>query len=300
MTARLTHRALLGASALLIACGDPQGTDHRPGSNLVFEGWWMDWGPGYEMGHDGEPYESANFVVYSDATPQEERQRVADVLEAQFIELKDSLQVTSHDEFIHKTPDRKLHIFLSKYQTFPYGGGVATEYGFMLYSKDSPRVGWPAWTYDLILMHEMMHVIQGLLCGAVLGDPWFVEGIAEYVSDLSGLRLHQKVTDASTLQQWMSDHQAVAGRGNPVAVHTWLDFRAVDRNATGAYGPYYELAVRYVMDDNGHDRSWDDIKNLFLDMRQGLSFSQSFGNRMGLSLAEYEQNFFDLMLVYLP
>jgi hypothetical protein len=295
--------ALLLLSAFLIACGggDPSGTDQpRRDPNLVYEGWWMDWDAGYQMGHDGQPYESDNFVVYSDGCPAEERQRVAAVLEAQFIELKDSLQVSSHDEFIYATPDRKLHIFLSRYQVFPYGGGVATQYGFMLYSRDSPRVGWAPEVYDLILIHEMMHVIQGLLCGAIFGDAWFVEGIAEYVSDLSGLRSHQKVSDASMLQQWMSDHADVAGRGNPVAVHTWLDYRSTDPSATGDYGPYYELAVRYLLDPRGLGGTWADVKDLFLDMRQGTSFNQAFATRLALSLAEYEQSFFDLMLEYLP
>jgi hypothetical protein len=265
--------------------------------NLVYEGWWMQYDNLTHFGHDGEPYESENFVMYSDSCSLEEKQREAAVLEVLFIELMDLLQVSSKDEFIYSTPDRKLHIYLSVHLRFPWGGGFMDTYGFMLYSRDSPRHNWPNEAYDMILKHELMHVVGGLLSNGIRGDAWFIEGIAENVSDLSGM--WSRVTTRSEVEDWMAKYQGTTYNGNPIAIHTYDDIYESNPNATAEWDPYFELAVRYLLAPQGYGATWLDVKNIFLDMRQGLTFEQAFLNRLGMTLDYYESNFFALILDYL-
>jgi hypothetical protein len=55
-----------------------------------------------------------------------------------------------------------------------------------------------------------------------------------------------------------------------------------------------------LLDSQDCGATWLDVKNIFLDMRQGLAFEQAFLNRLGMSLDYYENNFFTLILDYLP
>lgn len=292
--------AMLVGAIFMMGCNTSADDSNHPyrNPNLVYEGWWMQYDNLTHFGHDGEPYESENFVMYSDACPLEEKQRVAAVLEVLFQELMDLLQVQSKDEFIYSTPDRKLHIYLSKNLRFPWGGGFMDTYGFMLYSLDSPYHNWPQEAYDMILKHELMHVVGGILSNGIRGDAWFIEGIAENVSDLSGM--WSRVTSRSQVEDWMTRHQGTTYNGNPIAIHTYDDIYASNPHATAEWDPYFELAVRYLLDPQGYGATWLDVKNIFLDMRQELTFGQAFFNRLGMSLDYYETNFFTLILDYLP
>ena len=60
-------------------------------SILVWTGSWH--AAGVPFGHDGHPYTSDNFVVYSGFSRQEERQYVAEELEDCFVELQAALNV---------------------------------------------------------------------------------------------------------------------------------------------------------------------------------------------------------------
>ena len=62
----------------------------------------------------------------------------------------------------------------------------------------------------------------------------------------------------------------------------------------------FQLAVEYLVDKNGHGKSFEDIKDLLLDVSVGVSFETAFKNRSGISVKEYEMQFFDLMNDYLP
>ena len=70
-------------------------------------------------------------------------------------------------------------------------------------------------------------------------------------------------------------------------------------DATALWDPSFELAARYLLDPEGHGRTWLDVKRVFLDLRTGHTFARAFANHMGMSLAHYEENFFTLMFAYL-
>ncbi|MGB3097405.1 MAG: hypothetical protein WBB46_11825 [Candidatus Deferrimicrobiaceae bacterium] len=62
----------------------------------------------------------------------------------------------------------------------------------------------------------------------------------------------------------------------------------------------FQLAAEYLVDANGHGKKVNDFKNLLLDVRNGVPFPTAFQNRFGMSLSEYESQFFALMNAYLP
>ncbi len=84
---------------------------------------------------------------------------------------------------------------------------------------------------------------------------------------------------------------------NPIKMHLY-DYPDVD-GMIFYYYPMFQLAVEYLVDVNGHGKSFNDIKNLFMDVRVGVPFQTAFKNRLGMSVSEYEVQFFDLMNNYL-
>jgi hypothetical protein len=77
------------------------------------------------------------------------------------------------------------------------------------------------------------------------------------------------------------------------------DYPDIDGVGYYYYYPMFQLAVEYLVDINGHGKSFNDLKNLLLDVSVGVPFPIAFNNRFEISLAEYERQFFDLMNDYL-
>ncbi len=46
-------------------------------------------------------------------------------------------------------------------------------------------------------------------------------------------------------------------------------------------------------------KSYQDVLSLFYDLRQGISFTDSFENHFGISVCDYEDEFYDRMRTYL-
>jgi hypothetical protein len=61
----------------------------------------------------------------------------------------------------------------------------------------------------------------------------------------------------------------------------------------------YELTTRYLLDSAGLGHSALDIKAVFMDMREGVTFVSAFENRFGISVADLEAEFFDRMRSFL-
>ena len=85
---------------------------------------------------------------------------------------------------------------------------------------------------------------------------------------------------------------------NPVAMYEY-DYPDIDGVVYHFYYPMFQLAVQYVVDPNGHGRSYVDLKNLFMDVSVGVPFETAFQNRLGISVQNYESQFFSLMNGYL-
>ena len=68
---------------------------------------------------------------------------------------------------------------------------------------------------------------------------------------------------------------------------------------TGEYYPAFSLAVRYLLDSRGAGRTLLDVKAMFADMVNEGRFAPAFARTFGMTVAEYEQRFPDLIADYL-
>jgi hypothetical protein len=83
-------------------------------------------------------------------------------------------------------------------------------------------------------------------------------------------------------------------------MHRYEDYPDTNLIGYNYLYPMFQLAVEYLVDANGHGKTMDDVRNLLMDVRNGVPFPAAFQNRFGMSLSEYESQFFALMNAYLP
>jgi hypothetical protein len=120
---------------------------------------------------------------------------------------------------------------------------------------------------------------------------WLTEGIAEMVS---GGTAGDRVTSRASL----ADLTATYGMRSPIAMHKYR-YPSIEGIAFNYYYPMFQLAVTYLFDPDGHGQAPQAFRDLLLDVREGMLFAQAFEDRFGMSLAAYEERFFDLMNAYL-
>ena len=272
-------------------------------SGLVFNGPWTV--TGYRFGHDGQPYPSANFTVYSDFSAQEERRYLADAMEGHFHEMKAALGVTD-DMLDGWTPQTRIAVLSLRAQADTVlWMGNSFRYGFIVHSPDSNRyvqAGYTRAIYDQLLRHELMHVVEYYLVGRAATEDsvekWFREGIAMVMGgDPPG-----QIRSPGALYQWRQRMSSYPGSGNPVLVKTSGDYPTEIQHDAAALNGYYlafELAVRYLLDPRGLGKTPEDVRNMYLAIRAGAPFGAAFEAQMGLSLASYEADFWTLMAQYL-
>ena len=259
--------------------------------------------------HDGHPYESEHFVVYSDGASLKARQRLAALAEEVLVEVVDEMGVDPATMFRFPAGQDKIDIYASRYFALEVEGAsfgaVAYYAGIVIPSFDN-EVGRRADVRVVRdnLKHEMVHVVESLLRGndtgdIPVGDPhrmpvWFSEGTAEALSG--------GTTGAppGTLDQ-VNALIDTYGRINPIA---WrVDFPPSEEIGD-AYPNYYypmaHLAVDYLLDPDGLGRSPHDLAAVMLDMGSGASFASAFKTHVGLSESEYEAQFWTRMDAYLP
>ncbi len=271
----------------------------KPEKPMVDSGSW------YETGftpwpHDGNPYESENFVIYSDAASLEARQLLSQICEEVFAIIIERLGIT--DLSILRFPadrNNKIHIYSYKNYNPLDWGGQAYYGGYLIYSPDHPvRTEWGQTApekYVPLVKHEMMHVVQTLIIGA--NDErmysWFAEGIAIEISDDV---FYTKID----MQEKLDSLIATYGMRNPISIqHSWTMPNDIEYIGTLYYYPMFWLAVRYLTDPAGHGRSFYDVRDVILDAADDVPFNTALKNRFGISQQEYEAKFFDLMNDYL-
>ncbi len=271
----------------------------KPEKPMVDDGSW------YETGftpwpHDGNPYESENFVIYSDAASLEARQLLSQICEDVFATIIERLGIT--DLSILRFPadrNNKIHIY-AYYNYNPLNwGGQAFYGGYLIYSPDHPqRTEWGLTALDKyvpLVRHEMMHVVQTLIIGA--NDErvysWFAEGIAIEISDDN---FYIRIDSQAKMDSLIS----IYGKRNPISFQYSRTY-PTDIEGIGRFYlyPMFWLAVRYLTDPAGQGRSFYDVRDVLIDAGNGVSFKTSLGNRFGIGFADYESQFFDLMNEYL-
>ncbi len=284
---------LSSACSLLLGCGE---TPSEP-SNMVDNGSWYT--TGFRWAHDGNPYESEHFVVFSDAAGLWAREYLADIGEELLTVLVEQFGLVGEEVLRFPPGQEKIHIFAYKNHAPTNWGGWAYYGGLLIYSADHEwrrQIGHTApQMYIPVVKHELMHVLESLIKASgnpELVDVWLTEGIAEAVSGGTA-------GGAVTSRAKMADLIATYGDLNPIAMHQYR-YPDIDGVAYNYYYPMFQLAATYLVDAKGHARAWRDLRDLLLDVRSGTPFATAFEDRFGIGLAQYEEEFFDRMNDYLP
>jgi hypothetical protein len=248
--------------------------------------------------HDGNPYESENFIVYGDGAGLQARMDLAAIAEGVLTDLKTLFGIPSHDLFIFPDTQTKIHLYAFKYHNPTNWGGQGFWGGMIIFSLDHPQRTRAGLTelgnYTRLVTHELTHVVQGLLVGSSHGystHTWFEEGLGEFVSSLNPERSILNLTDLESL---ISQY----GELNPINIHNDV-YPPIQGVGSTYFYPMFELTMRYLLDDQGLGHSFLDVKEVFLDMRDGMSFSQAFESNFGLSVVDFETEYFVRMRQYL-
>lgn len=285
---RFRYLGMAAAFSLLISgCGDSP-TETR---EMVDSGSW--YRTGFRWPHDGNPYESQHFTVYSDAASLAARQKLAEIAEDLLAELTADFGI-SVTLFKWPPGQSKIHIYTYKNYFESAWGGWGYYGGFMIYSLDHPIRNTELGNYTRVAKHELMHAIEGLLKGSDnpnLVDVWLTEGIAEHVA--GGTQSIPVVTTLAQLEELVSTF----GELNPIAMHQY-QYPSIP-NVGSYYYVMFELAVRYLLDPNGGAQEKTGVRDVYLDASDGVPFAQSFQERLGHDLEEYENRFFELIRAYL-
>ena len=300
-------RNLIGIFFVLLAAGcrsvpqeENQSLDNS--ETMVDSGSWYS---RVEWPHDGKPYESPNFIIYSDAASQESREELAGIAEELLAELIIEFGIDPEEMLRYPPGQDKIHIY-SYNEYYPKQWGMRAYYGGVIaWSLDHEKRTTNLGNYVPVLKHELVHVIESLLKGRdvaqispeVRTHAWFSEGLAEAV--VGG-------TSASPVrgQDRLETLTAQYGSLNPIAYKTdGVIDEALETHPMIGFDYYYpmsQLAVEYLLAQDGVGRSLFDVREIFLDMAEGVDFSTAFEKHMGISIQAYEADFFDLMDGYLP
>ena len=292
----MTAILLCAAGISFTGCADIS-TGSGSGGKKNSGSWYQ---TGFEWPHDGDPYESDNCIVYSDAAGQDARQNLAVYSEDALVEIKELFEIENNDIFLYPPGQDNIDIYTYRNRFPQEWGGWGYYGGFLIYSLDHPERTEISHTepefYIPVITHEMTHVVQSLLIGddnPWLVDVWLTEGLAEAIS---GGTAGGRITDLDKLNELRLKY---GWSLNPIKMHRY-DYPDVEGIIFYYYYPMFQLAVEYLVDPDGHGKSHKDIKDLFLDVSVGVPFQTAFKNRLGINLAEYEMQFFDLINDYLP
>ncbi len=282
-----------GVGIGLAGCGN----DPAAPSTMVDSGSW--YVTGFRWPHDGNPYESANFTIYSDAASDQARRSLAQMAEDALVSVRSQLGITGNQSFRFPSGQQKIHIYAYKTRYPRAFGGYAYWGGFLIYSLDHPERSQEGHTalanYVPVVHHELMHVIESLLRGNFdpsTFDAWLTEGIAELVSGGTG---GGRIADKAKFDQLVATY----GQVNPIAMHRYPDFPSTPIVVVDYAYPMFHLAATYLFDPRGHGAGLQDLLDLYRDMRDGIPFHTAFEGRLGISLAEFEAQFFTLVSDYL-
>lgn len=286
----------------VVGSGSPPRSVRPDPAHMVDSGSWY---RKFVWPHDGHPYETEHFVVYSDGASLKARQRLAALAEEVLVEVVDEMGVDPATMFRFPSSQDKIDIYASRYHVIEVEGlslGATAYYaGIIIPSYDSD-VRRTDKGVRFALKHEMVHVVEALLKGNFVGDipvgdprrmpVWFSEGTAEALSG--------GATAAPRTLDEVNARIAKYGRINPIAWRVDLPPSEVGDAYPHYYYPMAHLAVDYLLDADGLGRSPQDLAAVMLDMGTGASFASAFEAHMGLSESEYEAQFWARMDAYLP
>jgi hypothetical protein len=247
-----------------------------------------------ELPCDNRVLETENVLTFSDASSDEVKIEYARMTEESLAEIMAFFNISDTRELGIIDLTTKFRIYSDRYYNYDQ---AALPNGFLLMGLDNPVWGdrpvndpefFPWFRREV--KHETTHVVQYCLGGIYSRVHfWFTEGVAEYVS--GGVYL--PYTCWPEVEEWRNDHDNV----NPISIREKSDHPAA---ASGSFYRMYHLAVQYLLNPGGRGRTADDLKAMFADIGSGIQFAGAFELHMGLSLEEYQANFWEWMEAYLP
>ncbi len=294
MRRRLGTVAVALAVMVLVACSAGTAVTPNPSPEVtVGDGSWY---AREQWPHDGHPYESDSFVVYSDAAAEWARVEAAEEAERLWADVLDEFSVTP-DQLSFPEGQDKIHLYVYR-DRYPESWGMRAYWaGVILWSPDHSIRPTARSEWSPVLKHELVHVLENLLKGRDGGDgemtdAWFSEGLAEAVS---GGTAGGAIRDRHQLD----DLTARFGRISPIS---YTRDSQVTSSCPGYayYYPMSQLAVEYLLDDDGAGRSLTDARDLFLAMSGDASFGEAFAATMKTTTSVFEVSFFEKMETYLP
>jgi hypothetical protein len=242
--------------------------------------------------HDGSPYESESFVVYSDRASPDARREVADVAEDVWAELLDEFSI---EPGMLRYPEGQDKLDIYAYHDYNPQDWAARAYygGLIVWSPDHDQRQTGINRLSPVLKHELVHVIQYLISGreSTPFDVWFIEGLpVATAGDIGGA-----IRGLDQLDRLTAEYGTIS----PISVKSYSQITSPEAGEHFHY-PMFQLAVEYLMDDDGHGGSPVDMRDVMIDVAEGASFEAAFEDRMGLRVDDFEDEFFSLMSAYLP
>jgi hypothetical protein len=289
---RVLFFAFLAMAIVSAGCKSNPISPHIPHPEA---GLWTIYTP-YNWAHDGQPITSTYCIIYSDDASQEMKQQMAAIADENFHRILQLFDFHDVSSFRYPPGGSKIEIYINR----NHSEGINWAYwgGFIITIR-SADIGGHWYDYTVYTArHELTHIFEFLIEGReILGtDFWFKEGIAVHVGCLES-SAYRTVQNLSELESWISQNRDVPGQGNPIKIHQYEDLPA------GAdihqYCRFSELAVRYLLDGRGLGKSFPDVRNVFLDLRDGKPFSVSFQDNFGITISAFEIEFYNRMRAYL-
>lgn len=275
-----------------------EGCDKNPASSPTPQnekGSWTIYTP-YDWTHDGQPYQSTYCTIYSDAANYEMKRQLGEIADENFFQIMQLFNFNNLSDFKYPPGYSKIEIYINTNHTeninWAYWGGF-------IFTIRSTEISGQWIDYTLYTTrHELTHVFEFLIVGnEVLGtDVWFREGLAVHVGCMES-NVFKTIKSLAELESWISENQSISGNGNPIMIHQHSDFP--EGSEIHNYYRIFELAMRYIVDKNGMGKSYEDVLNLFYDIRDDILFPIAFSNNYGVSLEYYENNFYNLIRFYL-
>lgn len=163
-----------------------------------------------------------------------------------------------------------------------------------MWSPDHDQRSTDVGDYAPVLGHELVHVIQFLIMGrdSIPVQGWFSEGLPEA---MVGGTAGGAIRGLDRLDDLTAEHGALS----PISFTNDSQITSPEMESEFAY-PMSQLAVEYLFDTDGLGKSPADARNLMIDVAGGTPFESALEKHMGISLASYQAQFFDLMDLYLP
>lgn len=246
--------------------------------------------------HDNRVYETEHCLVFSDEASDDTKIQFGEMAEQAIEELNDFFMLSKGNSFTIRRDDSnsKIQVVCNRNDARPQ---QSFQYGFMLYTLDSPYCFATEENLYREIKHEMVHVFQMYMDGSSrrYGYGWFREGLAEYAADGGFFPQITTLSYFNELRLLMDTRNI-----HPLKLY-WSQLREHPGEVHSAAYSMSGLAMRFLLDPVGRGKSVVEIKRLFETLKQNevIAFDDAFRNHLGLDIHDFENGFYQEMPNYL-